>query len=251
MGIFLKLFALIMGVIMAFFTPKTPTKAYEPETVTINGIAYKNCFIPEFSAYNGLSISPDTEPVYTEKTILLGSNNWYPVTDRIITRNRYPNDDLHSAGNNLYCRESDWNELKAYYGNSDNWNCFIGDIYGTEDSKKCEISPELIDPVLWYKMMKFGLDFKNTNPIKLPIKDKNDLKDYGYVNLSFSMISKDGLFCAGLNDILEYKNECYLVDTYVEGLFIAAYKFPDDIQGYIKQLTEQYESVLHYSEIPE
>ena len=259
MGMFLKIWALIMGMIMAFFSAKTPAKAYKPETVVINGITYKNCFIPE---YAGLNIRNDddskkryfdiNDPFYTAESGLFRSKTkWYKINEKIIIcgSDEYPSSPLSGApGTIYYCRESDWNDLKAYYGNMNNWTCYIGDIYHTEDSKHIEIEEEYFNADLWKKIMQFDYDCDETDmykPVELPI-NQNDIKDYTFVHLNMYMKSSDEVFYAHVSDILQYKGDIYIQKVYYEGFYVKAYKFPSELQEYILKLTKQYDSAVHF-----
>ena len=166
MGMFLKLWALILGMIMAFFSAKTPAKPYEPETVAINGITYKNCFIPEYAYLMG-SVQFDTkEPFYTEESGLFrAKTDWYKVNDKIIIRGRENLPILDTPGTVYYCRESNWNDLKAYYSNMNNWRFFAGTGYviNGKTPDEIEIERENNNLELWEELMQFTYDCNYNN----------------------------------------------------------------------------------------
>ena len=247
MGMFLKLWALIMGMIMAFFSGMTPTKAYEPETVDINGVTYKNCFIPEYSIYHGMKASED-DPLYLipgERESFLGAQKgWYAITDKIVSRGLYPNAGTESTGKKVYCLETDWDELKAFYGDFSNYNCYIGTKYlingeRIDDSK---IDSQYYSNDLLNKIMQFTYDCSKKNIYKSTrLPDK-----YGSITSSFYiyMVSVDNLFEADTLEIVEHNGDFYKASTHYEGLYTEAFRFPDELQVFIRGLVEQYDNAV-------
>lgn len=245
MGMFLKLWALILGMIMAFFSAKTPAKPYEPETVVINGITYKNCFIPEYASLSGSVQIDAKEPFYTEESGLFRSKtDWYKINDRIIIRGkeRYPIS--KTPGTVYYCRESDWNNLKAYYGNIDNWTCYIGTSYliNGERIDDTRIDPQHYSSAFLNGIMQFAYDCSSKNlyePTRLP-------QEIDTITSSFhiGMESADKLFLAGTGVIDESKGSFYIEGTYYEGLYTEAFRVPAELQDNIRELTEQYKNAV-------
>ena len=252
MGFFFFFLALILGMIMAFFSSGTSKKPYEPKTEEVNGVIYKNCFLPEYVEYGGPSVSGDEPICYipNEDEYWFGpQKGWYKITDSIIARGYQVNSGLEATGNRVYCRESDWDELKEFYGNMENYIFFIGTSYDINGKKQadCEIDSELVDPVLWDKLMQFAHDSyyergtgKN-KAVELPL----DRKSYN-IDFYLTMENVDGLFSASSHNLCEYKGEFYMERTYVEGHYQEAFKIPEELQGYIRELAEHYDNAVYH-----
>jgi hypothetical protein len=239
MGFFLKFFALIMGLIMAFFSKSPANTDYEPKTEDINGVTYKNCFIPEYVKYNGVEVS--SEELFT---LIPGEfeswggpqKGWYKMTDKILSRGSCPNSGLEATGKRVFCRESDWNNLKEQYYNLDNWNYKLCNEF--------EISREMVDYALMSKIMQFAYDcyYKGLNKsVELPINSETLDKGF-YIEMEDTI---DNLFCAS-SQICVYNGEFYMEKTYVSEHHIVAYKFPEELQGYIGELAEQYYNAVNH-----
>ena len=251
MGMFLKLWALIMGMIMAFFSAKAPAKAYEPETVVINGVTYKNCFIPEYAYLNAGKIQFDTnEPFYTEESGLFRSKtDWYKINDKLIICGRDVLPILETPGTVYYCRESDWNELKAYYSDMNNWRFFAGTSYVINGKKPdpIEIERNNNNLELWAELMQFTFDCNNNNDRQSEMKkqglyyelpQKINAEKYG---IYFYMQSDDELFSAGTGcgDVIDYEGTLYLRVVSVGDMYDGAYKLPAELQSFIRELDEK------------
>lgn len=251
MGMFLKIWALIMGMIMAFFSAKTPVKAYEPETADINGVTYKNCFLPEYSTYNGMKASDD-DPICLipgESESFLGAQKgWYAITDKIVSRGLYPNNGNGSTGKRVYCVESDWNELKAYYGDMKNWRFFAGTKYcinGKMPPDPIEIERENNNLELWSELMQFTYDCNNNRQSEMKkqglyyeLPQKINTVKFG---IYFYMQSDDELFSAGTGcgDVIDYEGTLYLQVVSVGDMYVGAYKLPAELQTFIRELDEK------------
>ena len=259
MGFFLKFFALIMGMIMAFFFPTgTSKKPYEPETVDINGVVYKNCFIPEYATLITTNEDHSTreyfdyeEPFYIEKEkfgmgIFTAETEWYRISDEILLRGQDKISDLGSCGFLYFCKESEWDRMKSFYYNMDNWSFSARTKYEVNDGKApdaIEINRELVNPILWNELMEFSFDTKyNKSELKnqglsfqIPMEKYEDIKRSCY----FKMASTDDLFCAYTGDIMDYDGTLYMVDVTVSGMYYDVYKLPGELQKYFRELDEK------------
>ncbi len=237
MGMFLKIWALIMGMIMAFFSAKTPAKTYEPETVDINGVTYKNCFLHE-----GVQLQYSPDPL-EQFCVDSKGEKWFSVSDKIKLRGESRSSVFYPDGILYYCREDEWNSIKNYYYNTDNWICSMESEYIKEDgTRKPEFKKEFesVNSEMWNKMMAlYRADPANKHDgiktIKLPCNI--EVEKY---RIRFEMNSKDGLFVAGSQTLLYYKGVFYFLETSVGGMYVEVNEISDDLQSFLHDLTKGY-----------
>ncbi len=240
MGLFLKFFAFIMSVILALFV-KTPVGGYEPDIIEINGVKYKNCFVNEYVyLVDECFDEKNSEPIYTE----LGGTKWYSITDKIITCGRNRFSQLVSEGELVYCIESEWDSLKNYYYDTENWNCYMKTRFVQADGEHAgepffQKEFERVDSNLWNKMMvEYNGDILNqnvTNLVKLPYCD-----DALTPRIQFYMKSKDGLFGAFSQELVYYNGKYYFTRTRVSEMYVEANEIPNDLQAFIEELVGEY-----------
>ena len=243
MGFFLKFWALILGVIMAFFFPTGTHKSYEPEKVDINGVVYKNCFIPEYATFHNIKDEKgndkvsfgDSEAFFIDKE----GTRWFKLTDDIVLKGSKLYSSLNREGTLYYCPESEWNTKRAYYYDMNNWNCSMEKsmVVGQNADGSYKISViekeyDSVDSEHWNEMIHFIACYENYD-VKKVVIDYSDAK----CRAIFDMTSKDGLFNIYSNYVY-YVNGDYYVEITSMGPQMDSVKVPDSLKPYLNELIE-------------
>ena len=104
-------------IISPFLPPETPEAPYIPEvkTITIEGAEYKNCFLDE-------NLSFVEKPDFNKEApdYITSLSEYYKLENNWLYDNASTNSEKDLT-EKLYCPEEDWEELKAYYSDPENY----------------------------------------------------------------------------------------------------------------------------------
>lgn len=230
----------IAAVILSFSL--TACYLWVPETVTIDGTAYRSGFYGNLFPVN-MTYGSDIYTVNgTEfRRVICDHYNWMHTSNGT------------AAGGTIYCDDSQWAQAKAYYEDAGSFMfyCKVGveNVYEDRQPVIVDLSEE-IDPLKFDTLMEFAasnsydpFDTKkneSVETIRLPIPDSGEAP-----RLVFYKESKDGYFTsdksyqfyiAGGNLLLVFYYD-YGHGEYEE---LAAVEVPDELGQYFIELLAQY-----------
>lgn len=225
--IFIGLLTFCIALLSPFYAvimPFLPEEQPEVRTVILNGVKYKNCFIDEdlfiVENFNFYGETPD----YVD--------DYYKITDNIIYKGHTQTySDNFGISESLYCPEEDWEELKAFYANPDNFNYYCRtytNSYLQAEKKQLEsVDGNIFRQILGEveEVREEGYSYI----VKIPRDD--DRK-----TISFRMESKDGLLYAQSIRYVVYDGTVYYERDYT----------PDEITNKhtVYKLKSEYEEFI-------
>ena len=194
MGFFTRIISLIMAILMTIFPffgngdNGNEEVETEPRSITVNGVTYRNKFMGDYNIHEDmLKISKD--PVYKDRSITL-----YKIVN-IEEDLLYHPGGGKSTGDEIsvYCREDEWETLRAYCADDNNFDYFC-DVDNTEE---IYYNIGSVDHQKYNKLNEF-CDKNSIDPFDLTQNNQLIKVPYdigGSHNYSFIKISKNGLFC--------------------------------------------------------
>ncbi len=211
----------------AIIMPFLPEDTLEIKTVTLGGVTYKNCFIDknifiidDFNFY-------EKEPDY--------GDDFYKITDNILYKgHRQTYSDNFGISESLYCPEEDWEELKAFYADPDNFNYYCR----TYTNSYLEAEVKQLD----------GVNGELFNQI---LGEAEDVREEGYSyitkipadrnrkTIEFVMESKDNLFYADSIRYVVYEGTVYHEYDYIPSEITnkhTVYKLKSELEKFISEL---------------
>lgn len=237
--ILIHIISYFMAIIMSLFPAKTPIET-GPTVIDINGVTYKNCFMPDYGPtpkYASKLSAEGIKPFY----VASDGKKYYSVTESILYSPTSVLDTTTEGKEMCYCRESEWESLKAFYYDVKNWNCsFDGTIYDLVDGEyvgvKYDQTIELNDSAQWHQLMDFQYNAdRNKNPDYIKLKPVYGQSQEGF--FTFRMTSKDDLFYVCSQNFFLYKGEIYVIDLSVGGEYKIVYQVPEDLKLFILEIT--------------
>lgn len=125
----------------------------------------------------------------------------------------------------LYCKKSEFKQIKEYYQNIDNFDYYVGETYKNGESDRKIVTSADVETL--EKIIYFGdnADYSFFNRkyerVKLNILDKD------YKEPLIYRVSKDGLFVKNSANWIYWENKLYSLD-YHDGSDYMTYAFPLD-----------------------
>lgn len=218
-------------IISPFLPPETPEAPYIPEvkTITIKGAEYKNCFLDENLFFVEKPDFNKEAPDY-----ITSLSEYYKLENNWLYDNASTNSEKDLT-EKLYCPEEDWEELKAYYSDPENYyyQYKATPRYVSEDTyvEGDYITVSVTDGEMFKKLLVDESDIR--------ISDSNSVisitSNEEHTLFSFKRTSKDELFCKHSSTFTVYKGTVYHQDTRI-GNYITLYKIKDEINEYISEL---------------
>ncbi len=231
----LKFFVFILSMILSLLNISPPQEVYEPKTIEINGIVYKNGFFEDEDMALNINSSNDNfysdEPVYTETKKLFAQNNYYAYghgTDWIWSSESTS----ENIKENMYCPIDDWDELNEYYSDIKNYNHVF-----TSSPAEGEITITEFDEEKMEALFDFSSD--NTNGVKAGVEvieiDYDLYKTFGKIN--FIKTSKDEVLIRYGSTFCIYEGKLCQVGTLIGQLNIQyLYVLDADLSEYFIDL---------------
>lgn len=207
MGFFTRIIAFIMAIIMTLFPSLGGSSS--PETVTVDGVVYRNNFQGDlyFSNDDNAIIRYGDTAVYEK-----GSVKLYKIenVEYDLLYNVSGDSVAWGDGEDVYCREDQWEELNAYCTNLANfdWLCVVNS--GNSSNR---YNVENMDVEKFNSLVKFA-DENEIDPFDLS-QNKN-LVEVSYdiwhqPRYSFSVVSKNGLFSKGAIGFYVWEGELVML----------------------------------------
>lgn len=203
-------------------------KYSDPKSVTIDGEKYVGNFYGDM--YANLEYKEDETCLFDTKY-----HYWWHLEDSTFDLYYCRNKESMLWFPALYCKKSQFEEIKSYYANPDNFEYYIGleDKKGNKQTQKLtgDLNGELLERILSYE-----------EKVKYPIlsKEKKDVLHLDYVDYVKPLVyrvSKDGLFSLGSGTWIYYQERVYYFD-YMDGRTdeYKVYVPSDEISDYIIKL---------------
>ncbi|MDE7076654.1 MAG: hypothetical protein K2O62_04970 [Clostridia bacterium] len=203
-------------------------KYRDPKSVTIDDEIYVGKFYGDM--YARLEYKEDKTRLFETKY-----HYWWRLEDSTFDLYYCRNKESLLWDPALYCKKSQFEEIKSYYANPDNFDYYIGleDIHLNRQTQKLtgELNGELLEQILVYnKKVAYPLLTKEK-------KDKLYLSGVDYVKPLVYRVSKDGLFSFGSGPWIYYKERVYYFD-YMDGRTneYKVYVPSDELSDYIIKL---------------
>lgn len=241
--ILIHIISYIMALIMSLFPAKPPVET-GPTVVDINGVKYKNCFLSDsvglLNYYDVVGSYDDSiKPIYVDAE----GKEYYTVNDSMIVQSHHsPTNTNPFTQVYYYCPENEWETLRAYYWDLENWNCKVSGWYKKEINgelvlNEVDLSLENLDPEKWHQIMAFEASSDrnvNSNYIEYKTGESHPTT----VSIKISMRSKDELFGRTTGFFCSYYQDekMYYVATSVGNLYDVVYEMPADLQAYLMEL---------------
>lgn len=220
-GILTVIIALFSPIISIFMPTDETPKEPEIKTVTFDGITYKNHFIEEylflvedFNFYN-------QEPDYREDFYKLDNGFLY---------NGHTQQYDSGISALLYCTEEKWNEYKAYYSDSENfdYSYFESHYHTSPNDKTITVS----DGETFNKLLGDEWDIRDNTQSIVKISDSAE-----YHSFFLKKTSKDGLFYGNSDEFVIYEGRVYHKGTHIGQYHeIYLYILDSEIETYVADI---------------
>ena len=209
------------AIIYPFLPPEPPEVPHIPETVTmtVEGVRYKNLFLDENLCFVEKHDFSGKDPDYTT-----ASSEYYKIENNWLYVKSEANED-YDLSEKLFCPEEDWEELKAYYSNPENYDYqYIESLYSESpnDSYLTVTDGEMFKKLLG-----------DESDIRLSGEDSTIIisEDKKQTSFYLKRTSKNGLFYKFSAEFTVYEGK-----VYHDGTHTTFYKLKDEIQEYISGL---------------
>ncbi|MBQ8764050.1 MAG: hypothetical protein IJZ07_08100 [Clostridia bacterium] len=225
------IYAPIHMIISPFLPPEPPEVPHVPEitTITVEGVRYKNCFLDENLWFVEKHDFSTKNPDYTTT-----SSEYYKIENNWLYVKSDANEE-YDLSEKLYCPEEDWEELKAYYSNPENYyyQCKAIPRYVSEDTyvEGDFITITVTDGETFKKLLVEESDIRasdSNSVISITSNEEHTL-------FRFKRTSKNELFCKQSSTFTVYKGTAYHRGGQT-GNYTTLYKIKDEIQEYISGL---------------
>lgn len=215
------------AIIYPFLPPEPPEVPHIPETVTITveGVRYKNLFLDENLRFVEKHDFSGKEPDYAT-----ASSEYYKVENNWLYVKSEANED-YDLSEKLFCPEEDWEELKAYYSNPENYDYqYIESLY-SESPNDSYLT--VTDSEMFKKLLGDESDIRiSGNDSTIRISD-----DKKQASFYLKRTSKNGLFYKCSAEFTVYESKVYHDGTHM-GIYneTIIHKLKDEINEYISGL---------------
>ena len=188
----------ILSPFYAIIMPFLPEEQPEIKTVTFDGVTYKNCFIDEKLFIIENFNFHGEEADYGE--------DFYKITDNIIYKGHTQTySDTFGISEFLYCTEEDWEALKTFYADPDNFNYYCRtytNSYSQAEKKQLE---SVLDGNIFRQILGEAKDVREDSYSYVTTIPRDDERK----TIEFVMESKDGLFYADSIRYVVYEGTVY------------------------------------------
>ncbi len=227
-----RFFSLLFSIFMFFFSWLIPAeKPFEPHTIEINGITYKNGFISNNMHFANDYDLGDTEPIYRQ-FVLTGFEKYYQFEDNWIIRNESTTW-ATSVQDVIYCPIDEWENIRVYYADDINYNYHY---HVRIDGQITDYEVPNADTEMLNKIIQFSDDNRYTS------NSQNKAETITIPNVSIPAIffykdSTDGIFTTHTTEFFIYEGHIYFYrySNVASGINEVAI-LPEEMEDYIISL---------------
>lgn len=207
----------------------------DPKSITIDNEEYVSGF------YDRLYLVGIEYKEFSSSLFTKGNHHWWHLEDSTFDMYYARHKDSLYWHPTLYCRKNQFDEIKNYYHNTDNFEYYLG-LY-LEDESAIKLA-EGIDKNIIEQAISLIVDADNTVP-------SNPLKKYNRTNFEFEgkecirpsiyRRSNDGLFTTTRREWVYYEEKLYI--SYDGGIINGSYNalvLEDDVNDYMVNLLKEY-----------
>lgn len=232
-GILTTIIALFSPIISLFMPPNETPKEPEIETVTFDGVTYKNYFLEENLFFVEKHNFYTQDPDYT--TSIFGmlypeqGDMYYKVANDWLYKGQKMSGDTNIS-EKLFCPEEKWDEYKAYYSNAENYNySYFESNYETSPNDR---HITVTDVETFNRLLGDEWDIRDNTQSIVKISDSEE-----YHTFFLKKVSKDGIFYGKSDKFAVYEGNVYHEGTHIGQYHeIYLYKLENEIETFVAEI---------------
>lgn len=205
---------------------------WDPKSITIDDKEYISGF------YNGLYLVGIEFKEFSSSLFTSGNHHWWHLYDSTFDMYYCRHKDSLNWFPTLYCNKDQFDEVKDYYHNTDNFDYYLA-IHLEDGTEK--MLTEDVDKSIIEQAVSLIVDVDSAIPSKKYKRANFDFDGKNYIRPSIYRRSKDGLFTTTRREFIYYENNIYV--RYVGGILNGSYNalvLDDDVNAYIVSLLKEY-----------
>lgn len=203
-----------------------------PKSITIDNAEYVSGF------YNNLYLVGIDDKENDTNLFTMGNHYWWHLEDSTFEMYYCQHKDALYWSPTLYCKKTQYYEIKSYYNNVDNFDYYLAIMFedGSEIKLGCNINRSIVERAISL-MQDINSSFLKPKLEKTTLY--LDGKDY--FRPTIYRISNDGLFTTGQSELIYYEDNIYVLDFH-DGSNNThnVYLFDNDINTYMVSLLKEY-----------
>lgn len=208
-------------------------KYSDPKSMEIDGEIYVTGFYDNLWP-DGITVGEDEPAAFESKY-----HNWWKVENAPFDMYCAQNKEALYWNPTIYCKESQYDEVKDYYSNAENYNYYIGRYL--EDDTSVLLGEN--DEEYAERAVKFIMELDNAfgaGGIFDPFEDRKvtfNVELFDWDRVTIYRVSKDGFFTTLHMELAIYDGGLYRYSSYDEkNMQTTFYRFDEDVSEYMVAL---------------